>query len=175
MGISARGVLSSDQLRTIVEMFKIELQRGEFARQSEKTNSQSRINDRRRLQNANLRFAQIITRRKITSAELMNTSRLQSELTRRINARRGITVYQKGESRPERLYADKNCEFVPGDVVKIALQTEAGVLTSWNDAPGATNCCSRASPMGRHASSLQGYACVAAPGYEGLDAGFTGS
>lgn len=65
-------------------------------------------------------------------------------------------------------------EFAPGDVVEMALQTEASVLMSWIGAPGVTDCNSRASPSGRHASSPQSDACVAAPGNEGLDAGFAG-
>ena len=105
----------------------------------------------------------------------MYTGRLQSQLTRGIGALLDITVYRKGENRPERLCADEDLELAPGDVAEIALQTEAGVLTPSIGAPGVSDCSSRASPSSRHATSVQGDACVVAPRKGGLDAGFAGS
>lgn len=117
-------LLSSNQLlQTIVETSNLERQRGEFERQLEKIDSQSRIDAWRELQDANLRVAQIIARLKGAGEKLVYTGLLRSQLARAGDEPR-ITVYRKGENGTESLAANENTELMPGDIVEVALRTE---------------------------------------------------
>jgi polysaccharide export outer membrane protein len=119
-------LLSSNQLlQTIVETSNLERQRGEFERQLEKIDSQSRIDAWRELQDANLRVAQITARLKSASEKLMYTGSLRSQLGRGAGEEARIAVYRKGENGPESLTANENTELMPGDIVEVALKTES--------------------------------------------------
>jgi polysaccharide biosynthesis/export protein len=118
-------LLSSDQLlQTIVEMSNIERQRGEYGRQLDKIDSQTRIDAWRELQDANLRIAQITARLKGTGEKLSYSGQLQSQLVQGAGGRPNITVYRKGEHGTERLAADEDLELAPGDVVEVALASQ---------------------------------------------------
>ena len=111
-------VLSSTQLlQTVVEITNIERQRGEFARQLDRLDSQARIDSLRELQEANLRLEQISTRLQSTSEKL-----------RVKGGRPEIWVYRKTDQGPQNVVATEDMELNPGDVITITLQTETSVL-----------------------------------------------
>ena len=119
-------LLSSDQLlQTIIEMSNIERQRGDYARQLEKIDSLSRIEDLRELQDANLHLAQIAAHLKSTAEKLTYTGLLQSQLVRGAGRRPDITVYRRGADGPQRLAATEDLELAPGDVVDVMMQIES--------------------------------------------------
>jgi polysaccharide export outer membrane protein len=131
-------LMSSNQLlQTIVETSNLERQRGEYDRQLDKIESQSRIDAWKELQDANLRVAQITTRLRGTSEKLMYTSLLRSQLGRGTGERPDITVHRKGESGPESLTANEDLELVPGDIVEVALKTESLAAELLNPSKGA--------------------------------------
>jgi polysaccharide export outer membrane protein len=121
-------LLSADQLlQTIVEMSNIERQRGDYARQLVKIDSQVRIDAWRELQDANLRVAQITAQLTTTGEKLLHTGRLQSQLARGMDGRPEITVYRHDENGDglERITANEDFELAPGDVVEVTLKTES--------------------------------------------------
>lgn len=121
-------LLSADQLlQTIVEMSNIERQRGDYARQLVKIDSQVRIDAWRELQDANLRVAQITVQLTTTGEKLLHTGRLQSQLARGMDGRPEITVYRHDENGDglERITANEDFELAPGDVVEVTLKTES--------------------------------------------------
>jgi polysaccharide biosynthesis/export protein len=119
-------LMSSNQLlQTIVEMANLERQRGEYNRQLEKIDSQSRIDAWRELQDANLRVAQITARLRGASEKLMYTGLQQSQLGRGTGERPHITVYRKGESGTEAISAEDDLELAPGDVVEVMQKSES--------------------------------------------------
>jgi polysaccharide export outer membrane protein len=116
-------LLSSDQLlQTVVEMTNVERGRGEYSRQLEKIDGQSRIDDWRELQDANLQLAQIAARLKGAREKLGYTGLLQSEFVQ--NGRPDITVYRRGDNGTERLAAGEEFELAPGDAVEVALKKD---------------------------------------------------
>lgn len=121
-------LLSADQLlQTIVEMSNIERQRGDYTRQLEKIDNQSRIDAWRELQDANLRVAQITAQLTTTGEKLLHTGRLQSQLARGMDGRPEINVYRRDENGNglERITANEDVELAPGDVVEVTLKTES--------------------------------------------------
>jgi len=121
-------LLSSDQLlQTIVETSNIERQRGEYVRQLEKLENQSRIDAWRELQDANLRLGQITARLQSATEKLTYTGLLQSQLARGKGGRPEIAVHRSGENGPELLKANEDLELAPGDVVDVKLETELPV------------------------------------------------
>ena len=130
--------MSSNQLlQTIVETSNLERQRGEYDRQLDKIENQSRIDAWKELQDANLRVAQITTRLRGTSEKLMYTGLLRSQFGRGTGERPDITVHRKGESGPESLTANEDLELVPGDIVEVALKTESLAAELLNPSKGA--------------------------------------
>jgi polysaccharide biosynthesis/export protein len=121
-------LLSADQLlQTIVEMSNIERQRGDYTRQLEKIDNQTRIDAWRELQDANLRVAQITAQLTTTGEKLLHTGRLQSQLAHGMDGRPEIKVYRRDENGNglERITANEDVELAPGDVVEVTLKTES--------------------------------------------------
>src|SRR5262249_21483031 len=118
-------LLASNQLlQTIVETSNLERQRGEYVRQLEKIDSQSRIDDWRELQDANLRVAQITSRLRGTSEKLIYTGLLKRQW-RGTAGSPDITVHRKGANGEQALAANEEFELLPGDIVDVALKTES--------------------------------------------------
>jgi len=137
-------LLSSNQLlQTVVETSNLERQRGEFFRQLERIDSQSRIENWRELQDANLRVAQITSRLRGAGEKLVYAGLLKDQLGRGISEPPVITVYRNGDNGQEGLAANEDFPLVPGDVVEVALKIESMAE------PPATSNGERAAPVTR--------------------------
>jgi polysaccharide export outer membrane protein len=135
-------LLSSDQLlQTVVEMTNVERGRGEYSRQLEKIDNQSRIDDWRDLQDANLQLAQIGARLKGAREKLGYTGLLQSEFMQ--NGRPDITVYRRGDNGTERLSAGEDFELAPGDAVEVALKKDDAIVRGRPPQVGAAGVATR--------------------------------
>jgi len=121
-------LLSSDQLlQTIVESSNVERQRGEYIRQLEKLDNQSRIDAWRELQDANLRLGQITARLQSATEKLTYSGLLQSQLARGKGGQPEIAVHRSGEKGPELLKASEDLELAPGDVIDVKLEADMPV------------------------------------------------
>lgn len=135
-------LFSSDQLlQTVVEITNVERGRGEYSRQLEKIDSQTRIDDWRELQDANLQLAQISARLKSAREKLSYTGLLQSEFMQ--NGRPDIKVYRRGDNGTERLVADEDFELAPGDAVEVALKKDDAIARGRPPQVGAADATTR--------------------------------
>jgi polysaccharide export outer membrane protein len=118
-------LLSSEQLlQTVVESSNLERQRDEYARQLEKIDTQTRIDDLQELQRTNLHLAVLTARLKSTSDKLMHVNLLRSQVAEGGGRAVNIGVYRKDKSGPGRIDASEDLELTPGDVVEVALQSQ---------------------------------------------------
>lgn len=115
-------LLSSDQLlQTIVDISNIERQHGEFSRQLDRTDSQTRIDDLKDLQSTDLHLAQVTARLKSTAEKLAYMGLMTSPLTGGAGAQPEITVHRKGDRGAAQLTAvGEEVELAPGDVVDVS-------------------------------------------------------
>jgi polysaccharide export outer membrane protein len=129
-------LLSSEQLlQTLVESSNVERQRDEYARQLEKIDTQTRIDDLQELQRTNLHLAELTARLKSTSDRLLHVNLLRSQVAQGGSRAVDIGVYRKAEGGPGRIDADEDLELTPGDVVEVALQSRtvtSAIATSAN-------------------------------------------
>jgi polysaccharide export outer membrane protein len=129
-------LLSSEQLlQTLVESSNVERQRDEYARQLEKIDTQTRIDDLQELQRTNLHLAELTARLKSTSDRLLHVNLLRSQVAQGGSRAVDIGVYRKAEGGPGRIDAEEDLELTPGDVVEVALQSRtvtSAIATSAN-------------------------------------------
>ncbi|HQT80547.1 MAG TPA: hypothetical protein PLD10_26200, partial [Rhodopila sp.] len=117
-------LMSSEQLlQTVSGMADIERQRDEYARQLQQIDTQMRIDDLQKLQQANLRIAELRTNLKGIGDKLVLVGRLRTDATIHAN----LAVYRKDTNGSQRVVAGEDLELVPGDVVEVVLPHDTGL------------------------------------------------